>query len=169
MGMFDTIYNVPVKCPRCGDAGPKSVQIKSGPQNLNEYEFGKDEIPINWTYEYYGSVIDRKKRIIRGIATCGKCKEESKKKMDELIQEANDKKEIKIPEGEGEREGEMHRYLFECEIDGKDALKVMLNRLDEAYGGNRNIELFEVAIFLNVYYMPIAADPITDMNEIRNT
>lgn len=158
MGMFDTIYNVPVKCSRCGDTGPKSVQIKSGPQNLNDYEFGKDEIPINWTYEYYGSVIDIKKRIIRGIATCEKCKEETNKKMDDLIKDANKKGEIKVPEGDG--------YLFQCEIEGKSALGVMLNRLDEAYGGNSNIELFHVAISLNENYVPIAADPIIDMNDM---
>ena len=34
MGMFDTIYNVPVKCPRCGDEWPKSVQI--GDMNLEK-------------------------------------------------------------------------------------------------------------------------------------
>jgi len=158
MGMFDTIINVPVKCPRCGDIKPKSVQIKSGPQDLIEYEFGKDEIPINWTYEYYDAAIDRKKRIIRGIATCEKCKEESNKKMDELIQEANDKKEIKVPEGEGPK------YLFNCEIDGKNAFGVMLNRLDKVYGGNKNIDSFKVAIFLNEDYVPIVADPIIDMN-----
>ena len=61
MGMFDTIHNVPVKCPRCGDEGPKSVQIKSGPQILYAYEFGKDKIDIDWDYECYGSVIDREK------------------------------------------------------------------------------------------------------------
>lgn len=154
MGMYDTINNVPVKCPRCGDTGPKSVQIKSGPQNLDEYEFGKDEIPINWTYKYYGSVIDRKKRIIGGIATCEKCKEELKKKMDELIQEAKNKKEIKVPKGDGPK------YLVECEIDGKDALKVILDRLDGVYGDDRNIELFDVAISLNEDYVPITADPI---------
>lgn len=41
----------------------------------------------------------------------------------------------------------------------------MLNRLDEAYGGNRNIELFHVAIFLNEDYIPMAVDPIIDMND----
>lgn len=158
MGMYDTINNVPVKCPRCEDTGPKSVQIKSGPQGLLTYEFGKDEIPINWTYEYYDAVIDRKKRIIGGIATCNKCKEESKKKMDELIQEAKNKKEIKVPDGEGPK------YLIECEIGDRGALGVILDRLDDAYGGNRNIELFNVAIFLNEDYMPIVADPIIDVN-----
>lgn len=77
MGMFDTIRNVPVKCPRCGNEGSKSVQIKSGPQNLSSYEFGKDKIKINWTYEYYGSIIDEDKKMIRGIAICEKCEEKS--------------------------------------------------------------------------------------------
>jgi hypothetical protein len=158
MGMFDTIYNVPVKCPRCGDSGSKSVQIKSGPQNLLEYEFGKDKIKINWTYEYYGSIIDEEKRIIRGIATCEKCKEETNKKMDDLIKNAKKKGEIKTPEG-----GE----LFQSEIEGKSALGVMLKRLDDTYGGNRNIELFEVAIWLNEQNVPIAVDQIVKMNEIK--
>jgi hypothetical protein len=149
MGMFDTIYNVPVKCPRCGDEGPKSVQIKSGPQNLFEYEFGKDKIDIDWTYEYYGSIIDKDKRIIRGIATCEKCREETNKKMDDLIKDAKRKGEIKVPEG-----GE---YLFQCEIEGKNALGVILKRLDDIYGGNKNIEIFDVAIWLNEKNVPIAA------------
>jgi hypothetical protein len=158
MGMFDIIYNVPVKCPRCGDEEPKSVQIKSGPQNLSEYEFGKDKIKINWTYEYYGSIIDEDKRIIRGIATCEKCKEETNKKMEDLIKDAKKKGEIKAPEGEG--------YLFQCEIEGKSALGVMLKRLDDAYDGNRNIELFEVAIWLNEQNVPIATDQIVKLNGI---
>ena len=160
MGMFDTIYNVPIKCPRCGDEGPKSVQIKSGPQRLDSYEFGKDKIDIDWDYEYYGSVIDREKLLIRGIATCNRCREESHAKMEEVIQEAKNKKEIKVPEGEGSK------YLFECEINGEDALRVILNRLDDVYGGDRSIELFEVAIWLDKDYIPIASDLIVDMNEI---
>ncbi len=158
MGMFDTIYNVPVKCPRCGDEGPKSVQIKSGPQNLSAYQFGKDEIEIDWTYEYYGSIIDEEKKAIRGVATCEKCKEETNKKMDDLIKDAKKKGEIKAPEG-----GE---YLFQCEIEGKSALGVMLKRLDDIYNGNRNIELFDVAIWLNEKNIPIVADQIAKLNEI---
>ncbi len=157
MGMFDTIYNVPVKCPRCGDSGPKSVQIKSGPQNLSAYEFGRDEIEIDWTYEYYDSIIDECKKIIRGIAICEKCKEETNKKMDDLIAEAKKKGDIKAPEG-----GD---YLFQCEIDGKNALGVMLKRLDEAYDGSRHIESFEVAIWLNEKNVPIAVDQIANLNE----
>lgn len=156
MGMYDTIQCVPIKCPRCGDEGQKSVQIKSGPQRLDSYEFGKDKIDIDWDYEYYGSIIDREKRIIRGIATCNKCREESQTKMEELIQEAKNKKEIKVPEGEGPK------YLFECEINGEDALKVILNRLDDAYRGDRYIELFDVAIWLDKDYIPILADIIVD-------
>ena len=158
--MFDTIYNVPVKCPICGDEGLKSVQIKSGPQMLGTYEFGKDKIDIDWDYDCYGSVIDREKLIIRGIATCNKCREEYKVKMEELIQEAKNKMEIKVPEGEGPK------YLFECQINREDALKIISNRLDDAYGGNRNIELFEVAIWLDKDYISIAADIIVDMNQI---
>ncbi len=158
MGMYDTIDNVSVKCPRCGDTGLKSVQIKSGPQNLFEYEFGKEKILINWTYEYYGSIIDVDKKIIRGIATCDKCKEESSAKMNELVQEAKNKGEIEAPEGA--------KYLFECEIDGKDALGVILKRLDDIYGGNRNIVLFEVAITLNHDNIPIFAEAIKEKEEI---
>ena len=73
-----------------------------------------------------------------------------------FLEDAKKKGEIKAPEGDG--------YLFQCEIEGKNALGVMLNRLDEAYGGNRNIELFHVAIFLNDNYVPIAVDTIIDMN-----
>ena len=158
MGMFDTIYNVPVKCPRCGDEGPKSVQIKSGPQDLSAYEFGKDKIKINWTYEYYGSIIDEDKRIIRGIATCDKCKEDTHKKMDDLIKDANKKGEIKAPE-------ERVR-LYECKIEGKNALVLMLKRLDDVNDGDRNIELFEVAIWLNEKSIPVAIDQIVKLNEI---
>lgn len=157
MGMFDTIYNVPIKCPRCGDSEPKQVQIKSGPQNLSSYQFGKDEIEIDWTYQYYGSVIDKDKKIIRGIATCEKCKEEANKKMDDLIEDAKKKGEIKAPEG-----GE---YLFQCEIEGKNALGVMLKRLYGVYDDNRNIESFEVAIWLNESNIPIATDHIVEPNE----
>lgn len=85
MGMFDTIYGVIVKCPRCGDYDPKSVQIKTGPQILDIYQFGRDKIDIDWDYEYYGSVIDREKRIIRGVADCDKCKKESDKKIEGLF------------------------------------------------------------------------------------
>lgn len=70
MGMFDTICNVPVKCPICGNEEPKSVQIKSGLQTLENYKFKEDKIDINWDH---GSVIDKEKRIIRGIAICNKC------------------------------------------------------------------------------------------------
>lgn len=132
MGMFDTIYDVPVKCPRCGDEGPKSVQIKSGPQNLFEYEFGKDKIKIDWTYEYYGSIIDEDKRIIRGITICDKCKKETNKKMDDI--RCQEKGKIKAPEG--------------------------LKRLDGIHDGDRDIELFEVAIWLNEKNIPIAVDQI---------
>ena len=152
--MFDTIYNVPIKCPRCGDERPKSVQIKCGPQNLFEYEFGKDKIKINWTYEYYGSIIDEYKKKIRGIATCKKCREETSKRMDQLIEDAQKKGEVKVPEGA--------KYLFECEINGQDALGVMLKRLDEEYDGNRDVELFEVAITLNDDNIPISAEVVTE-------
>ncbi len=153
--MFDIIYNVPVKCPRCTDERPKSVQIKSGPQNLLEYEFGKDKIEVDWTYEYYGSIIEKDKKIIRGIATCEKCREDSDKKMDDLIRDAKKKGEIKAPEDGG--------YLFQCEIEGN--LGVLSKRLDDVYNGNRNIELFEVAIWLNKENVTIAVDQIVKLNE----
>lgn len=154
MGMFDIIYNVPVSCSRCGDERLKSVQFKCGPQLLMGYEFGKDKIKMNWTYEFYGSIIDEDKKIIGGIATCQKCKEESDKKMGELIQDARNKGELNIPEGA--------ELLIECEINGEDALGVILRRLDKVYGGNRNIELFEVAITLNDNNVPIYAETIDE-------
>lgn len=157
MGMYDTICNAPVECPRCGDFWPKSVQIKSGPQNLSAYEFGKDKIEVDWTYDYYGSIIDEDKKIIRGIATCNKCKEEVNKKMDDLINDAKKKGEIKVPEG--------CEYLFQCEIDGKSALGVILKRLDDAYDGNKNVDSFDVAIWLNEDNIPIAIDHIVELNE----
>lgn len=153
MGMFDTIINIPVKCPRCGDYGLKSTQIKSGPQMMNTYKFGKDKIDINWDYEYYDSIIDKDKRIIRGIAVCGRCKEDVQKKMDELIKDALQKGELKCPEGV--------KYLIECEINGEDALGVILDRLGE----NRNIEFFDIAIFVDKEGVPIAADVIVDVNK----
>lgn len=140
MGMYDDIDNVTIECPRCGNTDPKSVQIKCGPQILKIYIFGKDEISIDWDYPYYGSIVNKDKRIICGIATCDNCREEQNEKMKYLIAEANRKEEIKCPEGA--------EYLFECEIDGKKALDVILNRLHEAYGGNGNIELFHVTIGL---------------------
>ena len=79
--------------------------------------------------------------------------------MDELIQEAKNKNEIKCPEREGPK------YLIECDINGESALGVILNRLEDAYGGNRNIELFEIAIWLDKDYMPIVADVIVNLNE----
>jgi len=141
-----------VKCPRCGDEGLKSVQFKCGPQLLLGYEFGKDRIKMDWTYEFYGSIIDEEKKIIRGIATCPKCREESSAKMDELIQEARDKGRLKCPEEA--------KYLFECEINGKDALGVILRKLDKVYGGNRNIEVFEVTIRLDKDNIAVSAEPI---------
>lgn len=150
MGMFDTIYNVPVKCPRCGDEGPKPVQFKCGPQLLWGYEFGKDRIKINWTYEFYGSIIDEDKKIIRGIATCQNCKEEVKETIDELVHEAENKGRLKCSEGA--------KYLFECDIDGENAIEVISRILDKVYGGNRNIELFDVAIILNDKNVPIYAE-----------
>lgn len=140
MGMFDNIENVIVECPRCGNTDPKSVQIKCGPQIMMTYLFGKDEIDVNWDYEFYDAIVDRDQHIIHGIATCDNCREESSKKMKYLIAEANRKKEIEYPNGA--------KYLFECEIGGKSALSIILNRLDDAYGGNRNIELFHVTIGL---------------------
>ncbi len=85
MGMYDTIFNVPIKCPRCGDSEPKEVQIKSGPQTLSAYDFGNDEIEIDWAYTYYGSIVDKDKKIIRGIATCEKCSEEANKNIENHI------------------------------------------------------------------------------------
>ncbi len=85
MGMYDTIYNVPIKCPRCGDSKPKEVQIKSGPQILSDYDFGKDSIEVDWTYTYYGSIVDENKKIIRGIAICKKCTEEANKNIENNI------------------------------------------------------------------------------------
>lgn len=140
MGMYDEIESVPVKCPRCGNTDPKSVQIKCGPQTMEIYVFGKDRIDVNWSYEYYGSIIDRDNHIIGGIATCDNCKEESNIKMESLIAEAKGKGEIKCPDDA--------EYLFECEIGGKNALDVVLNRLDEAYGENKNVLSFHVAIRL---------------------
>ena len=150
--MFDIICNVPVKCPRCGDEWPKSVQIKCGPQILWRYEFGKDKIKIDWTYEFYGSIIDEDKKIIGGIATCENCKNEVQEMRNELLQEAKNKGEIKIPEGA--------EFLIECEIDGKGALGVILDRLDKVYGGNKNIELFHVAITLSDNNVPMSAETI---------
>lgn len=156
MGMFDTIYNIPVSCPRCGDSELKSAQIKPGPQNLEEYEFGKDKICIDWSYEYYGSIIDKEKSIILGIATCNRCRKETQKKMSELIDEARKKGELKCSEDS--------KYLFECEINGEDAFRVISKRLDNTYNGDKNIELFDVAIFIDKDGVPIAAD-IIKMNE----
>lgn len=138
--MYDNIDNVPVECPRCGNTDPKSVQIKCGPQILEAYQFGEDEIDVDWDYSYYDSIIDKEKQIIGGIATCDKCREESNEKMEYLIAEANRKGEIESPDGA--------KYLFECEIDGKNAFTTILKRLDDAYGGNKNIESFNVAIKL---------------------
>lgn len=140
MGMFDNIDNVTVECPRCGNTDPKSAQIKCGPQIMMTYLFGKDEIDVDWDYSFYDAIVDKDKHIIRGIVTCDSCREESKKKMSYLIAEANRKKEMECPDGA--------KYLFECEIEGKSALSVILNRLDEVYGGNRNIELFYVVVQL---------------------
>lgn len=154
MGMFDTIHNVPVNCPRCGDEEPKSAQIKCGPQAMNNYTFGEDEIDIDWDYPYYSSIIDKDKKIIGGIATCENCKNEAKEMMRELVQEAKNKGEIKVPEGEESK------YLFECEIDEKDALSVISQRLDDIYGGNRNIELFDVAITIGDNNVAISVEPI---------
>lgn len=140
MGLYDNIDNVMVECPRCGNADPKLVQIKCGPQILKTYIFGKDEINVDWDYPYYDAIVDKDKHVISGIATCDNCREESNRKMRYLIAEANRKGEIKRPEGV--------EYLLECEIGGKNALGVLLSRLDETYGGNRNIESFRVSIGL---------------------
>jgi hypothetical protein len=140
MGLFDNIDNVLVKCPRCGNTDPKSVQIKCGPQILKTYVFEKDEIDVNWDYAYYDAIIDKDKHIIGGIATCNNCREESNRKMEYLVDDAKKKGEIRCQESA--------KYLFECEIGGKNALGIMLNRLDEAYSGNRNIESFHIAIQL---------------------
>lgn len=152
MGMYDTIYNVPAICPRCRDIRLKSVQIKNGPQILMNYEFGKTKIEVDWDYEYYGSIIDKEKRIIRGIATCDKCKEEANNKMEELIEEAKNRGELNCPE--------KAKFLVECKIGEKDALRVILKRVEEFYDGNSNIELFEVAILLDKDYIAIKSDPI---------
>lgn len=140
MGMYDEIYDIPVKCPRCGDADPKSAQIKCGPQILAKYIFGKDEIDVDWDFSYYGSIIDKDKHIIGGIATCNSCMEESNRKMEYLIADAKNKGEIERPEGA--------EYLFECKIGEKNAFTVILNRLDDVYGGNKNISSFHVSIQL---------------------
>jgi hypothetical protein len=87
LGMYDTIYNVPIKCPRCGDPESKEVQIKPGPQTLSAFDFGKDEIEVDWIYEYYGSIIDKDKKIIRGIAICEKCKKEANKNIENHIKD----------------------------------------------------------------------------------
>jgi hypothetical protein len=60
--------------------------------------------------------------------------------MEYLLDDAKKKGEIRCQESA--------KYLFECEIGGKNALGTMLNRLDEEYGGNRNIESFHIAIQL---------------------
>lgn len=141
MGMFDRICDVPVRCPICGDENGKAVQIKSGPQTLANYKFGEDKISLNWNYNCYGSVIeqiDDENGKIRGIAECKECRDRVSKKMKEIIQRYKDADKIKRPE---RREGDI-AYLFECEIDGKNALKVVLADLDKIYGKNSDSEYF---------------------------
>lgn len=142
MGMFDTIFGIPVKCPRCGDENGKSAQIKNGPQYLERFEFGKDKIPMHWDYGYYGSIIqkfNKENGKIRGIAECTKCRERVNNQMDEIISGYKKEGKLKCPEGV--------QLLIECEIEGKDALKVVLDDLDNAYGGNHYSEyLFDISI-----------------------
>ena len=138
MGMYDNVDNVPVVCPRCGDNEPKSVQIKCGPQNLSRYIFGKDEIDIDWDYSYYDSIVDKGKGVIGGIASCAHCRKEAEEKMQEIIKDARNKGEVECPDGS--------KFLFECLINGEDALSIILKRLDDAYDGNRSIDLFGVTM-----------------------
>ncbi len=133
MGMFDTIIKIPVKCPRCGDTEPKSAQNKSGPQWLAIYEFGKDRIPLHWDYN-----ITKKNKIISGIATCKNCKAETNAKFDEIVEEMKKSDKYVIPPDA--------KYLVEGKFDGEDTLKIALDRLDDFYGGNHHIELFDVEI-----------------------
>lgn len=162
MGMYDTINGVIVKCPRCGDYGPKSVQIKSGPQILGIYQFRKDKIDINWDYEYYGSVIDREKRIIRGIADCDTCRKDINKKIDDIKREARhlfgcgtDRKDMK-----NEKNGKDEKD----EKDEKDSLAIALDRLRNVYETDGDVSLFEVAIWLDKDNIPIYVDVIFDVN-----
>lgn len=146
--MFDTITEVPVKCPICGDESGKNVQIKNGPQTLDMFKFGKDKIPMDWDYEYYGCIIEKEEGKdeeekdsgkIRGIAECVKCKERIDKRMDDIIKKYRENGKLKCPEGA--------KLLLECEIDGKDALRTTLDDLDKEFGGNYHSEyLFEVEL-----------------------
>lgn len=143
MGMFDTIVDVPVKCPICGDEGGKNVQIKNGPQALDKFKFGEDKIPMDWDYECYGRIIEKDEEKdngkIRGIAECMVCRNRVFKRMDEIIKKYKENEKLKCPEGA--------KLLLECEIDGKDALKVVLDDLDKEFGGNHHAEyLFDVGI-----------------------
>lgn len=143
MGMFDTIVGVPVKCPICGDEGGKKVQIKNGPQALDKFKFGKDKIPMDWSYEYYGCVIYKEERKdngrIRGIAECAACRDRVNKIIDDIIKKYKENGKLKCPDGV--------KLLFECEIDGKNALRVVLDDLDKEFGGRPHSEyLFDVTI-----------------------
>lgn len=146
MGMYDTICQVPITCPKCGDKRKKCVQIKSGPQALKVYKFGIDKIEMDWDYECYGSIIDKDgvdrekdNGKIRGIAECCVCKVRVNEKMEEIIEEYKSAGKIKMPEG--------GRFLLEAEIEGKSALKVILRDLDKAFGGSYHSEsLFDVVL-----------------------
>lgn len=148
MGMFDTICQVPIACPRCGDKHKKCVQIKSGPQALKVFKFGIDKIEMDWDYECYGSVIDKDEvdrekdnGKIRGIAECCACKVRVNEKMEEIIEGYKNAGKIKMPEG--------GRFLLEAEVDGESALSIVLRDLDKEFGGSHDSEsLFDVSLVI---------------------
>jgi DNA-directed RNA polymerase subunit RPC12/RpoP len=71
MGMYDTITDVPIKCPKCGKKDKFDVQTKDivHPQ-LRQFKFGTDD----WErIKDHGGIDLSRYRRLDGIASCEKC------------------------------------------------------------------------------------------------
>ncbi|MDD5617069.1 MAG: hypothetical protein PHH85_12815 [Candidatus Methanoperedens sp.] len=145
MGMYDTLCEVPVKCPRCGDESVKKVKIWNGPKDIfgEGFVFGKDKILMDWDSGYPGSLIAKEEwkdnGKIRGEAMCSKCEDRVDKKYEEIREGYEIAGKIKCPEHPS--------ILLACKIDGENAAWVIQNDLDKIYGGSYWDEShFDVAI-----------------------
>lgn len=147
MGMYDTLCEVPIKCPKCGDESVKKVKIWNGSKDIfgEGIVFGKDKILMDWDSGYPGSPIAKEEwkdnGKIRGEATRSKCEDRVDKKYEEIKEGYEKAGKLICPKHP------KPALLIECEIDGEDAVSVIQNDLEKIYGGNYWDEyLFDVAI-----------------------
>lgn len=152
MGMYDTVTNVEVECPICGDTTPKDVQIKTAEKLLWCYGFNANKIPVNWEYKYDEN-LSRQDNTIGGIAICIKCHKRILNERRELLEKYKSEGRVQFIDGA--------KSLYEATIDGENAVTVINRELDNMHHGNYYTEyLFHVRLYLDDNNIAIRAESI---------